>query len=97
MTANPIVSVVIPHLPEGRQAPYRPSIGSFADVSNIEAIVANDNVPGSEWDIATKKLIEQFQADDARVKHVHTSGKTGGGGSTQPCLPRSLRQVLRVP
>lgn len=81
MTANPIVSVVIPTYQRADRLPIALRSALSQTYRNIEAIVANDNVPGSEWDIATKKLIEQFQADDARVKHVHTSGKTGGGAA----------------
>ena len=81
MTANPIVSVVIPTYQRADRLPIALRSALSQTYRNIEAIVANDNVPGSEWDIATKKLIEQFQADDARVKYVHTSGKTGGGAA----------------
>lgn len=48
---------------------------------NIEVVVANDNVPGSEWDVATEELVGRYERKDSRLRCVHTPGGTGGGAA----------------
>ena len=46
---------------------------------NLEILVVNDNVPDSDWDHSTAKVLEGF--GDPRLKVVHTAGQTGGGAA----------------
>ena len=45
----------------------------------LEILVVNDNVPGSEWDSATEKMLVAY--GDERLRVVHTTGQTGGGAA----------------
>lgn len=49
--------------------------------SNLEVLVVNDNVLGSEYDVATESALTDIQKNDSRLRVVHTSGQTGGGAA----------------
>lgn len=76
---NPLVSVIMPTYKRADRLLV--ALGSVLDqtYSNLEVIVANDNVPGSEWDMATREALASV--DDSRVRIVATTGQTGGGAA----------------
>lgn len=43
--------------------------------------MVNDNVLGSEYDVATESALTDIQKNDSRLRVVHTSGQTGGGAA----------------
>lgn len=48
---------------------------------NLEVIVADDNVPGSVCDIATREEVARRADGDGRVRLVPTAGGVGGGAA----------------
>ncbi len=78
---RPLVSVVVPtYKRAGRITNAIESILSQS-YRNLEVVVANDNLPDSEWDQQTESAIACISREDARVRSVHTAGQTGGGAT----------------
>ncbi len=78
---RPLVTVVIPTC-------RRPGMLGRALASvlgqtyrNLEVIVADDNVPGSVCDIATREEVARRADGDGRVRLVPTAGGVGGGAA----------------
>lgn len=76
-----LVSVIVPTFKRADRLPAALESLLAQDHRRIEVVVANDNVPGSEWDRATRGLIARYEAADPRIRSVHTSGGTGGGAA----------------
>lgn len=76
-----LVSVIVPTYKRADRLPVALDSILAQDHRNIEVILANDNVPGSEWDVATEELIGRYEREDPRIHHVHTPGGTGGGAA----------------
>lgn len=76
---TPLVTVVVPTYKRADRLSVALRSIAAQTYSNLEIIVANDNVPGSEWDVSTTEALESF--NDTRLKIVHTAGQTGGGAA----------------
>lgn len=76
-----LVSIIVPTYKRADRLPAALDSLLAQDHRRIEVVVANDNVPGSEWDEATRGLIARYEAADPRVRSVHTTGATGGGAA----------------
>lgn len=76
-----LVSVIVPTFRRADRLPVALDSLLAQDHRAIEVVIANDNVPGSEWDEATQGLIARYEAADPRIRSVHTSGATGGGAA----------------
>lgn len=76
-----LVSVIVPTFKRADRLPAALDSLLAQDHRRIEVVVANDNALGSEWDGATRGLIARYEAEDPRVRSVHTSGATGGGAA----------------
>lgn len=76
---KPLVSVIMPTYKRADRLSV--ALGSVLDqtYSNLEVVVVNDNVPGSEWDVATREALASV--DGSRVRIVATAGHTGGGAA----------------
>ena len=78
-SGKPLVSVIVPTYK--RTDRLKKALCSIASqsYSNLEIIVVNDNLPGSDWDLSTTQALESIH--DSRLKVLHTSGQTGGGAA----------------
>lgn len=76
-----LVSVIVPTYKRADRLPTALDSLLAQDHRRIEVVVANDNVLGSEWDEATRGLIDRYGAVDSRVRSVHTAGAVGGGAA----------------
>lgn len=76
---NPLVTVVVPTYKRADRLSAALDSIAKQTYENLEILVVNDNVPGSEWDVATEKMLSEF--GDERLRAVHTSGQTGGGSA----------------
>lgn len=79
--ASPLVSVIVPTYKRSDRLPAALDSVLAQTYGNIEVVVANDNVPGSEWDKATEALLTRCGESDHRVRVIHTAGQTGGGAA----------------
>lgn len=77
--SRPLVSVVVPTCKRANRLSRALSSILAQTYRDIEVVVANDNLPGTEWDEETKALVARFAKDDARVRCLSTSGQVGGG------------------
>lgn len=88
----PKVSIVIPT--------YKRADRLFAAIdsvlnqtySEIEIIIINDNIPGSEWDFDTKKTLQGF--NDHRLVVLHTQGQIGGGAARNTACQNATGDYL---
>lgn len=60
--------------------------------SNLEIVVVNDNIPGSDWDLSTTQALQEFC--DSRLKVLHTSGQSGGGAARNFACRRASGEYL---
>lgn len=76
----PLVSVVVPTF--NRPTTLQRAIESIRSqtYSNLEIIVVNDNLPGTEPDDLTRALMERYKLED-QLRCVSTAGGTGGGSA----------------
>ena len=76
----PLISVIVPTF--ARSALLSRALDSILTQSwpNIEIIVADDNIPGSEWEQKTLQSLQPYLKKE-NIVYVKTSGKTGGGAS----------------
>lgn len=85
---NPLISVVVPTF-ERSDLLGRTLESIFSQTwKNIEIVVVDDNIPGSEWESKTAKLLENYK-DRKNLIHLRTSGKTGGGAARNFAIKRS--------
>lgn len=89
---SPIVSVIVPTYKRADR--LEAALRSIKEQTypNLEILVVNDNVPGSDWDYSTVKTLEGF--DDPRLKVVHTAGQTGGGAARNYACRHALGEYL---
>ncbi len=76
---QPLVTVVVPTYKRANRLFAALESVAKQTYQNLEILVVNDNIPGSEWDIATEEVLAAF--DDQRLRVVHTTGRTGGGAA----------------
>ncbi|WP_270848403.1 glycosyltransferase family 2 protein [Candidatus Collinsella stercoripullorum] len=76
-----LVSVIVPTFRRADRLPAALDSVLAQDYRNLEVVVANDNMPGSEWDGRTDALLARYGSTDPRVRIVHTVGGTGGGAA----------------
>lgn len=76
---SPLVTVVVPTYKRADR--LSAALRSIANqtYSNLEILVVNDNVPGTDWDVATTATLSAFE--DKRLTVVHTTGQIGGGAA----------------
>ena len=76
---KPLVSVIMPTYKRADR--LLAALGSVLGQTypNLEVVIANDNVPESEWDATTREALASV--DDSRVRIVATTGHTGGGAA----------------
>lgn len=75
-----MISVIIPTCERSDMLP-RALDSVFAQTwKNIEVIVVDDNVPGSDWQTRTQKAIDPYREREDFI-YLTTSGKTGGGAA----------------
>ena len=81
MNQSPLVTVVVPTYKRADRLgiALRSILGQT--YSNLEVLVVNDNVLGSEYDLATESKLAELMAQDSRLRVVHTSGRIGGGAA----------------
>lgn len=77
--ASPLVSVIVPTYKRADRLEAALRSIQNQTYQNLEILVVNDNVPGSEWDRSTAETLEGF--GDPRLKVIHTAGQTGGGAA----------------
>lgn len=77
LSETPLVTVVIPTYRRANKLPRAIDSVLGQTYRNIEVLIANDNVPGSPEDEATKRRLACYVAD-GRLREVETGGKTGG-------------------
>ena len=77
--ASFLVSVIVPTYKRADRLEKALQSIKGQTYQNLEILVVNDNVPGSDWDRSTAKVLEGF--GDPRLKVVHTAGQTGGGAA----------------
>lgn len=75
------VSIIIPTYGRSEYLPRAVKSVLSQTYKDLEVIIVNDNIPGSEEDLATTEVIKSFMIYDDRIKHIHTKGKTGGGAA----------------
>lgn len=81
MNQKPLVSVVVPTYKRSDRLCRALDSILGQTYSNLEVLVVNDNVLGSEYDVATESALTDIQKNDSRLRVVHTSGQTGGGAA----------------
>lgn len=81
MNQKPLVSVVVPTYKRADRLCRALNSILGQTYSNLEVLVVNDNVPGSEYDSATESALADIQKNDSRLRVVHTPGQTGGGAA----------------
>lgn len=89
---SPIVSVIVPTYKRADRLEVALRSIKEQTYQNLEILVVNDNVPGSDWDYSTVKALEGF--DDPRLKVVHTAGQTGGGAARNYACRHALGEYL---
>lgn len=89
---SPIVSVIVPTYKRADRLETALRSIKEQTYQNLEILVVNDNVPGSDWDCSTVKALEGF--DDPRLKVVHTAGQTGGGAARNYACRHALGEYL---
>lgn len=77
--AAPLVTVVVPTYKRADRLFVALRSITEQTYKNLEILVVNDNVPGSEWDVATENMLSAY--GDERLRAVHTVGQTGGGAA----------------
>lgn len=80
LSETPLVTVVIPTYRRANKLPRAIDSVLGQTYRNIEVLIANDNIPGSPEDEATKRRLACYVAD-GRLREVETGGKTGGGAA----------------
>lgn len=75
----PLVSVIVPTYKRADRLKKALCSITSQSYSNLEIVVVNDNIPGSDWDLSTTQALQEFC--DSRLKVLHTSGQTGGGAA----------------
>ena len=75
----PLVTVIIPTYKRASRLENALRSVARQSYNNLEIIVVNDNIPGSEWDQKTAKVLVAL--GDPRLRVVHTLGQTGGGAA----------------
>ncbi len=77
---TPLISVIVPTFQRNDLLP-RALDSIFAQTwPNVEVVVVDDNIPGSQWEADTKKVLEPYLNKD-NFLYLKTTGKTGGGAS----------------
>ena len=59
---------------------------------DLELVIVNDNIPGSTEDDLTTAVLESY--NDKRIKHIHTTGRTGGGAARNKGLKESTGDYI---
>lgn len=77
---NVLVSVVMPTYGRSEYLPRAVESVLNQTHHNLELVIINDNVIGSDEDIKTQEVIKSYNADP-RVVSIKTKGKTGGGAA----------------
>ena len=75
----PLVTVVVPTYKRADRLSVALESIAGQTYKKLEILVVNDNIPGSEWDISTEKMLSTF--DDERLRVIHTAGQIGGGAA----------------
>lgn len=81
MIQSPLVTVVVPTYKRADRLYIALKSILGQTYSNLEIVVVNDNVPGSEYDLATRSILDELKLQDSRLRVVHTSGQVGGGAA----------------
>jgi glycosyltransferase involved in cell wall biosynthesis len=79
LEASPLVSVIVPTYKRADRLENALRSIKGQTYRNLEILVVNDNIPGSDWDCSTAETLKKF--GDSRLKVVHTAGQTGGGAA----------------
>lgn len=77
-TEYPLISIIVPTFERSNLLP-RALDSIFSQTwPNIEVVVVDDNIPGSDWEKKTLETLKPYRERENFV-YVKTSGKTGGG------------------
>lgn len=91
-SATPLVSVIVPTYKRADRLKRALCSIASQSYSNLEIVVVNDNIPGSDWDLSTTRALQEFC--DSRLKVLHTSGQTGGGAARNFACCRASGEYL---
>lgn len=76
----PLISIIVPTFERSNLLP-RALDSIFSQTwSNIEVVVVDDNIPGSDWEKKTLETLKPY-CERENFVYVKTSGKTGGGAA----------------
>lgn len=77
---NVLISVIVPTYK--RSDKLSRAVDSILNQTfeNVEIIIVNDNIPDSEFDVQTKKVLKDYQ-NNSKIKVVETNGGVGGGAA----------------
>lgn len=89
-----LVSVIVPTFKRAERLPIALNSLLAQEHRNVEVVVANDNVPGSEWDVSTESVLSGYEEADLRVRTVHTTGATGGGAARNLACAQASGEYL---
>lgn len=78
---GPLVSVIVPTFKRPDSLLIALDSILSQSYSNLEVLVVNDNLRGTEWDVGTELLLVDASGRDTRLRHIHTEGGTGGGAA----------------
>jgi hypothetical protein len=90
---RPLVSVVVPTC--NRPARLALALDSILaqTYTELEIVVVNDNVPGTDADVETERVLDGYMAD-GRVVRLHTEGRIGGGAARNLACRRAGGEYL---
>ena len=91
-SATPLVSVIVPTYKRADRLKKALCSITSQSYSNLEMVVVNDNIPGSDWDLSTTQALQEFC--DSRLKVLHTSGQSGGGAARNFACRRASGEYL---
>lgn len=91
-SATPLVSVIVPTYKRADRLKKALCSITSQSYSNLEIVVVNDNIPGSDWDLSTTQALQEFC--DSRLKVLHTSGQSGGGAARNFACRRASGEYL---
>lgn len=77
---NPLISIIVPTFERSSLLP-RALESIFSQTwKNIEVVVVDDNIPGSEWEQNTCQALAPYR-NRKNFLYLKTTGKTGGGAA----------------
>lgn len=79
-TQLPLISVIVPTFERSEMLPRALDSIYGQTYPNVEIIVVDDNIPGSDWEAQTLAALEPYRGR-ANFHYTKTTGATGGGAA----------------